>query len=193
MTDRPAAFLDRDGTLIREAEYLADPQGVELIARVPEALARLRELGYRLVVVTNQSGIARGLYGHDDYRRVAARLDELLQARGVPVDLTLHCPHHPEFSGPCRCRKPGLGMYREAAERLELSLEGSLFVGDKPSDVLPALALGGRGWLVRTGYGRDAEAAGRVPHGVRVVDDLWAVAEAAPPAPGGKGGEGARP
>lgn len=177
-----AAFLDRDGTLIREADYLADPKGVELLPGVPGALRRLRDLGYRIVVVTNQSGIARGLYDHDDYRRVAARLDELLAAHGTPVDLTLHCPHHPEFGGPCPCRKPALGMYREAAERLGLSLAGSLYVGDKPSDVLPALALGGAGWLVRTGYGAEAEAAGRVPHGVRVADDLAAVARLADPA-----------
>jgi D-glycero-D-manno-heptose 1,7-bisphosphate phosphatase len=190
----PAAFLDRDGTVIREADYLADPEGVALIPGVPDALHRLRELGYRLVIVTNQSGIARGLYGHDDYRRVAARLDRVLGEHGVPVDLTLHCPHHPEFSGPCECRKPGLGMYREARERLGIRLRGSVFVGDKPSDVLPALALGGRGWLVRTGHGARAEAAGRVPDGIRVADDLGEVAREvpsaqpgnldAPPAPG---------
>lgn len=188
----PAAFLDRDGTLIREADYLADPDGVALIPGVPEALRRLRELGYRLVVVTNQSGIARGLYSHDDYHRVAARLDRILAEHDVPVDLTLHCPHHPRFSGPCTCRKPGLGMYREAGRRLGLALDRSVYVGDKGSDVLPALALGGQGWLVRTGHGAEAEAAGRVPDGVRVADDLAAVAAAVAKgreAPGGCAGD----
>lgn len=182
--ESPAAFLDRDGTVIREADYLADPEGVALLPGVPEALRRLRQLGYRLVIVTNQSGIARGLYREADYRRVAARLDEVLSEHGVPVDLTLHCPHHPDFSGPCDCRKPALGMYLEAAERLGVALPGSIFVGDKVSDVLPAAALQGRGWLVRTGHGAETEARGGLPEGVEVVDDLRAVALAAPPAGG---------
>jgi D-glycero-D-manno-heptose 1,7-bisphosphate phosphatase len=170
-------FLDRDGTLIREADYLADPDGVELLPGVPEALRRMRGAGLALVVVTNQSGIARGLYGEGDYRAVAARLDQVLAAERAPVDATYHCPHHPDVSGPCDCRKPDLGMHRAAARDLGLDLRRSWFVGDKASDVGAARAAGGRGVLVRTGYGRDAEAAGAVPSDVRVVDDLAAAAD----------------
>ncbi len=167
---RPAVFLDRDGTLIEEKVYLADPDGVVLMSQAPDAIKTLREAGYAVVIVTNQSGIARGLYGESDYRAVAGRLDEMLQAAGTAVDATLYCPHHPDFGEPCRCRKPDTGMHRDAAETLGLSLENSYYVGDKVTDVLPAQELGGTGVLVRTGYGVDEEP--RMPNGVAVVDDL---------------------
>jgi D,D-heptose 1,7-bisphosphate phosphatase len=157
-----------------EREYLADPAGVEVLPGAVEGLKRLREAGYALVVVTNQSGIARGLYTVEDYRAVAQRLDEVLEGAGVPVDGTYYCPHYPPVTGPCACRKPGTGMYRQAAEELGLDLAASWYVGDKVSDVLPAAALGGRGILVRTGYGAEQEA--EVPADVAVVDDLAAAA-----------------
>jgi len=170
----PAVFLDRDGTLIQEADYLADPDGVALLGGVVEALRALRAEGYVLVVVTNQSGIARGLYTEDDYRAVAGRLEEVLKGAGAPVDATYHCVHHPDFTGPCDCRKPGTGMYQEAARDLQLDLARSWYVGDKVTDVLPAIRLGGRGVLVRTGYGQAQEAS--VPEGTAVADDLGAAA-----------------
>lgn len=169
---RRAAFLDRDGTLIMERHYLADPAGVELIAGVGEALRELRRAGYALIVVTNQSGLARGLIRPEEYAAVERRVAALLAAEGVRLDGVYHCPHHPDHTGACECRKPGLGLYRRAAAEHELELAGSLFVGDRESDVLPALALGGTGYLVRTGYG--AELGERVPEGVRVASDLAA-------------------
>ena len=174
MKIRPAVFIDRDGTLITEREYLADPDGIELIPGAVEAMKTLRDAGFALVVVTNQSGIARGLYTIDDYRAVAERLDGLLADRGVTVDATEFCPHHPDHTGPCGCRKPGTGMHRKAAEEHRLDLARSYFVGDKISDVLPASALGGQGILVRTGYG--SESAGETAADVWVVDDLAAAA-----------------
>lgn len=167
---RPAVFLDRDGTLIQEAVYLADPEGVVLVPGATAALQRLRDGGFALVVVTNQSGIARGLYRENQYHAVAARLDALLEEAGTPVDATLYCPHHGDFGSPCTCRKPDVGMHRKAAADLGLSLADSYYVGDKVSDVLPALELGGKGVLVRTGFGVDEEA--RLPAGVEVVDDI---------------------
>ncbi len=172
---RPAVFVDRDGTLIVERDYLADPAGVKLVQGAVEALASLRASGFALVVVTNQSGIARGLYRLEDYHAVAARLDAVLGLAGVPVDGTWYCPHHPDHTGPCACRKPGVGMYVQAAGELGLDLQASWYVGDKITDVLPALELGGRGILVRSGYGRDLESAAPAP--VTVVDDLPAAAE----------------
>lgn len=171
---RPAVFVDRDGTLIVDRDYLADPAGVKLIPGAVEALRALREAGYALVVVTNQSGIARGLYTLADYRAVAARLDALLAEAGAGVDGTWFCPHHPDVHGPCACRKPGTGMYREAAARLGLDLAASWYVGDKVTDVLPALELGGQGVLVRTGYGREEEPA--LPPGAVAADDLGGAA-----------------
>jgi D-glycero-D-manno-heptose 1,7-bisphosphate phosphatase len=167
VTLRPAAFLDRDGTIMGERHYLADPRGVELIPGALEALRALRDADFALVIVTNQAGIARGLYTLDDYHAVAARLDEVLEAEGVPVDGTWFCPHHPDKTGPCACRKPGTGMYLEAARSLGLDVEASYYVGDKITDVLPAAELGGRGILVRTGYGNE--------HETDVTGDVWVV------------------
>ncbi|HSJ07170.1 MAG TPA: HAD family hydrolase [Longimicrobiales bacterium] len=167
---RPAAFLDRDGTIIKEREYLADPAGVELIDGVVDALRLLAASGYALVVVTNQSGIARGLYTEAQFRAVQERLESILGGAGVHLDGVYHCPHHPDVAGPCACRKPGLGMYRDAARQLDLDVSVSLYIGDRLRDVLPARALGGRGFLVRTGYGADEAAA--APAEVEVVDDL---------------------
>lgn len=171
---RPAVFVDRDGTIIAEKSYLADPTRVELIPGSAEALRRLRDAGFALVVVTNQSGIARGLYGEDDYAAVAARVDELLEAFGARPDETRYCPHHPDVTGSCDCRKPDTGMHRRAAGSLGLDPTRSYFVGDKVSDVLPAQALEGQGILVRTGYGSEQETS--VPDGTWVVDDLAAAA-----------------
>lgn len=168
--DRPAVFLDRDGTLIRERDYLSDPEDVELVDGTVEALRDLRQAGYYLIVTTNQSGIARGYYTEEDYRAVADRLDVLLRRAGTPVDATFYCPHHPEETGPCSCRKPGTGMHREAIRRFGLDPKRSWFVGDKLSDLLPARRLGGRAILVRTGYGMEAEP--ELPGDFFVADDL---------------------
>ncbi|MGE0161210.1 MAG: D-glycero-alpha-D-manno-heptose-1,7-bisphosphate 7-phosphatase [Gemmatimonadales bacterium] len=171
---KPAVFIDRDGTLITERSYLADPEGVELVPGAVEALADLRAAGFALVTVTNQSGIARGLYREADYHAVANRVAEVLDAAGVPPDDVRYCPHHPDVTGPCDCRKPATGMYLRSAALLGIDPAASYFVGDKVTDVLPAIALGGRGILVRTGYGAEQER--QVPPGVRVVDDLRAAA-----------------
>ena len=167
---RPAVFIDRDGTLIQERRYLADPTGVEMIAGVMDAVRALKDGGFAVVVVTNQSGIARGLYTLEDYEAVAARVAEVLRENGASVDGVYFCPHHPEVTGDCDCRKPGTGMYQAAAEELDLDLARSYYVGDKVTDVLPGIALGGVPILVRTGYGVEHEAA--VPRETHVVQDL---------------------
>ena len=180
----PAVFLDRDGTLVEDTHYPSDPDEVRLIRGVPEALRLLRDAGYRLVVVTNQSGLARGLVTPSQYRAVAARVNSLLDAAGSRVDATFFCPHHPEFSG--------LGLHREAARKLRIDLSRSWYVGDKASDVLPALEAGGRGVLVRTGKGAEVEASGGLPEGIEVVDDLLAAAGRIRAADGTSGGPGSR-
>lgn len=145
---RAAAFLDRDGTLIRDAHFLRDPAQVELLPGVPAALRALRDAGYALVVVTNQSGIARGMLRESDYEATRMRLDELLAAHGVTLDASYHCPHHPDVTGPCDCRKPGTELHRRAASALGLDVTRSLYLGDRWRDVAPALTLGGRGILI---------------------------------------------
>lgn len=171
---RRAVFLDRDGTIIVEREYLADADAVHLVPGTVEALRALRHAGLALVVTTNQSGIARGYYGEEQYRAVAARLEDTLAEQGVRLDATYYCPHHPDYTGPCECRKPATGMFRQAARDLGLDLSRSFYVGDRLKDVLPALELGGQAILVRTGYGAEEER--DAPASVHVVDDLLAAA-----------------
>lgn len=120
--------------------YVSHPDQVRLIPGIAAALKRFREAGCALVVVTNQSGIGRGLYSWDDYDSVAARLVELLAAEGVAFDAVLACAHAPEE--PCGWRKPAPGMIREAARLLALDLGRSLLVGDKLSDLEAAAAAG---------------------------------------------------
>ena len=168
---RPAVFLDRDGTILVEKEYLADPAQVELVDGAADGLRRLRDAGYALVVVTNQSGIARGLYGEREYRAVDDRMRELLADEGVAIDAAYHCPHHPEFSGPCDCRKPAAGMFEQAIRELGLDPARSWLVGDRLRDLEPGPKIGARGViLVRTGYGADEE--GGAAGDVRVAADL---------------------
>ena len=171
---RRAVFADRDGTIIEDHHYVADPARVSLIPGAPKALMRLREMGFALVIVTNQSGIGRGLYTLADYHRVAAEVERQLAAAGVVMDGTYFCPEGPGGDPETTCRKPSPAMYRTAAAALGLETEGSYFVGDKPSDVLPARTLGGTGILVRTGFGKIEER--RVAGSFRVVDDLAAAA-----------------
>ncbi len=168
---RPAVFLDRSGTLIREPDYPIDPRTIELVPGVGEALHRLRRAGYLLVVVTNQSGIARGLFTEEEYRTVAARVEALLAGAGARPDRTEFCPHDPRISGPCDCRKPGVGMHLRAAEALDVDLARSWCVGDQVRDMLPARKLGMAGAvLVRTGHG--GEEAPIVPPWAQVAADL---------------------
>ena len=190
LSGRPAVFIDRDGTLIVEKSYLADPDGVQLVPGAARALRRLEEAGFVVVVVTNQSGIARGLYTLEDYHAVAARLEKELAARDAAPHATYFCPHHPESTGPCACRKPGTGMHRSAGERFGVDYRASYFIGDKLSDVLPAEELGGQGILVRTGYGD--EWTSEIPEGCWVADDLpTAVERILRRAGGSDGGSGA--
>lgn len=145
---RAAAFLDRDGTIIRDTEYLRDPADVELLPGVAPVIAALNAARIPVIVVTNQSGIARGLMTEADYTRVAMRLDALLAAEGARLDATYHCPHLPEISGPCECRKPGVLLYRRAMADHALDASASAYAGDRWRDIAAADAFGGRGYLV---------------------------------------------
>ena len=107
-----------------------------------------------MIVVTNQSGIARGLLTEQDYERVRMRLDKLLDAEGARIDASYHCPHHPDFSGPCECRKPGLKLYLQAAAEHGLDLSRSFYVGDRMRDVYPTLNLHGQGILIQLSTSR---------------------------------------
>ncbi|MGQ0650184.1 MAG: D-glycero-alpha-D-manno-heptose-1,7-bisphosphate 7-phosphatase [Gemmatimonadaceae bacterium] len=145
---RPAAFLDRDGTIIEDAHYLADASRVRLLPGAADAVRALHEAGVPPVVITNQSGIAQGLITEAQYLAVRNRVEELFRDVGAPLAGSWHCPHYPSISTACDCRKPGTGLYRQAALALDLALDRSLYVGDRRRDVEPALEVGGYGVLV---------------------------------------------
>gem|GEM_PF-277154 len=143
-----AVFLDRDGTIVEDVGYLRDPAQVRLLPGAAGALRRLNAGGFLTIVVTNQSGIARGLLSAEDYFRTERRLDQLLEESGARIDGHYFCPHLPEVTGACECRKPGTLLYRQAAERFGIDLSRSWWIGDRERDVLPAEAFGGRSVLL---------------------------------------------
>ena len=171
MSRRPAVFLDRDGTIIEDVGYLQAPGQVRLLPGAGPAIGRLNAAGWLTVVVTNQSGIARGLLSEDDYYRTERRLDELLAQTGARIDAHYFCPHLPEVTGACECRKPGLLLYQQAAARLDIDLSRSWWVGDRARDVLPSAAFGARGILV-LGSLAETAGSGTAPHRVLQSPDL---------------------
>jgi D-glycero-D-manno-heptose 1,7-bisphosphate phosphatase len=158
-----AVFLDRDGTVNVERDYLHRSEDFTFIPGAPAAIRLLREAGYRIVVVTNQSGIARGYYDEEALHRIHRHMDELLSREGAAVDAYYHCPHHPDgtvdrYRAICDCRKPLPGMLRQAAADLHLDLSVSYIIGDKLADVEAGQAAGCRPILVETGYGATEKA-----------------------------------
>lgn len=156
-----AVFLDRDGTINVEKEYLYQAKEFEFIPGAPEAIRLLNQAGTLVVVVTNQSGVARGYYTEDDVHNLHRHIARELERFGAHVDDWLYCPHHPAGRGsyalPCNCRKPLPGLLQEAAARHDIDLENSTMIGDKLADIEAGRAAGCRTILVRTGYGTDDE------------------------------------
>lgn len=154
-----AVFFDRDGTLIKEKHYLKDPDGVELTEGAAECIRALKRAGFLIVIVSNQSGIARGMMTEEEVRRVNDRLAALLREEGAQADGIYFCPHHPAgsiaaYSFECDCRKPKTGMAVRAASELGIDLSASYMVGDKAADIFFGKNAGMKGcFLVMTGYG----------------------------------------
>jgi len=171
-----AVFLDRDGTVVDDPGFLHEPAKVKLLPGAAQAIKKLNERGFLVIIVTNQSGIARGLYTVEDYEGVQRRLIELLEKQGAHIDGAYFCPHHPQFTGPCDCRKPGSKLFQEAQQALDIDLTRSWWIGDRLADVQPARVLGGEGILVATGDGNLHQGQARAL-GVMVVADLAAAAD----------------
>ncbi|WP_224982556.1 D-glycero-beta-D-manno-heptose 1,7-bisphosphate 7-phosphatase [Geomonas agri] len=181
MEQRRAVFLDRDGTINEEVQYLSRAEQFRLIPGVPYALQRLKDAGFLLVVVTNQSGIGRGLYDEAALEAIHDRMHEELGDFGITIDACYFCPHHPEhgvgdYRVECSCRKPAPGMLQQAARDFDIDLSRSYMIGDKLADVEAGINAGCRALMVRTGYG--AADSARLPKGVRAYEDLQAAVEA---------------
>ncbi len=174
----PAVFLDRDGTLIDEVGYLDRLERLVLFPYSIDAVRLLNRAGFRVVVVTNQAGVAHGMFEETFVAETHRYLDEKLAAAGARVDGYYYCPHHPNagieaYRIKCDCRKPGTGMIRSAARDLALDIPRSFVVGDRWLDIEMARASGAAGILVRTGYGKAEESRPRdgvKPHAI--VDNL---------------------
>lgn len=172
---KKAVFLDRDGTINEEREYLWQVEEFRFIDGAIEGIRLLNAAGFMVVVVTNQSGIGRGYYTEDDLERLHRYMDAELEKSGVKIAACYYCPHHPlhgvgQYATECACRKPLPGMLLQAARELDIDLAASWMVGDKKADVDAGVAAGCRPVLVRTGYG-EAET-GLLSEGVPVVKDL---------------------
>jgi D-glycero-D-manno-heptose 1,7-bisphosphate phosphatase len=162
---KPAVFLDRDGVVIEDSHYLGSADCVRLLPGAAEAIAALNRAGWAVVVVTNQSGVARGLFTEADVNAVHTHLAQLLGGYGAEIDAFHFCPHHSEaevarFRVDCDCRKPRPGMLLRAAAELGIDLAASWMIGDRVSDLEAGAAVGCRTVLVRTGHGAVVNAAG---------------------------------
>jgi D-glycero-D-manno-heptose 1,7-bisphosphate phosphatase len=176
---RPAVFLDRDGTMIREVQFLRRPEDVHWLPATIDAVRMLKRAGFLVCVATNQSGVGRGLYSEDDVRRIHEVMAGVLDTAEASIDAWYFCPHHPDAALPafrqvCDCRKPKAGMARQAAGTFDVDLDRSFVVGDRLTDIALATGVGARGILVRTGYGEHtlSEHAGEAPGAAVVAHDL---------------------
>jgi D-glycero-D-manno-heptose 1,7-bisphosphate phosphatase len=162
VTGQAAVLLDRDGTLIEEVGYLDRPERVELYPYSADAIRALNRAGLRIVMVTNQSGVARGFFSEAVVHAVHGHIERLLAEADAHIDAYYYCPHHPdgkvaEYARVCDCRKPGRGLVDRAVRELGIDPGRSFAVGDRWLDVALAREVGAAGVLVRTGYGLTEE------------------------------------
>jgi D-glycero-D-manno-heptose 1,7-bisphosphate phosphatase len=158
--NRGGVFLDRDGTINHEVDFLRSPDQLRLLDGSAGAIRELNEGGWRVFVITNQSGIARGLLTECQLADVHTKLLAELKSHGASVDAIYYCPHHPDYGEPpyrldCDCRKPKPGMLMRAAKEFQIDLNQSFVVGDRMLDIQAGNAAGARSVLVLTGYGNE--------------------------------------
>ena len=158
MKKNAAVFLDRDGTINEEVGYLDSIDKLKLFANTAEAIRLINESGMKAVVMTNQSGVAKGYFTEEFVRTVHERIEEMLRERGAFIDAFYYCPHHQTegigvYLQSCACRKPGAGMLIQASKELDIDLRRSYTVGDMLKDIQVARTVGAKGILVKTGYG----------------------------------------
>lgn len=171
---RQFVLLDRDGTVIVERHYLADPEQVALLPNAAEGLRQMREMGLGLAIITNQSGIGRGFFDQARLQQIHDRMTELLAAAGLTLDGLYVCPHTPDDE--CLCRKPRTGLIELAAQELHFDPAACFVIGDKASDIEMGRRAGATTLLVRTGYGEQQLSANHSPPDY-IVDDLLDAAQ----------------
>lgn len=159
----PAIFIDRDGTINEDFGYISKPSDLVIYPWVAEAVRLINEAEFKTIVVTNQSGVARGIYTEDDLRIIHTRMISELQKQSARIDGVYYCPHHPDYGDEryrreCECRKPSPGMLHAAAREHKIDLARSFVIGDKASDINLASNVGAKGALVLTGYGNETRA-----------------------------------
>lgn len=179
MSGAPAVFVDRDGTLIREVDFLISLDQMEILPWVPESIQLLRANGFKVVVVTNQSAVARGFLRENDLQQIHHELEGRLARSSAFLDAIYYCPHHPTegvdaYRRSCDCRKPNVGMALQAATELNLDLRSSYVVGDQSGDMGLAAGIGAKGVLIE-GHARKGihGAAGAANY---IAKDLWEAA-----------------
>jgi D-glycero-D-manno-heptose 1,7-bisphosphate phosphatase len=169
-------ILDRDGVINQDSDqYVKSPEEWIPLRGSLEAIAKLNKANYRVVIATNQSGIARGLFNLDTLNAMHKKMNDLLAQHGGRVDGVFFCPHGPEDH--CNCRKPKPGLFQQIARRLCTELKGVPAVGDSLRDIQAARHVGAKPYLVLTGKGKRTLEAARLPDEIAVFDDLFSVAE----------------
>lgn len=132
---KKALFLDRDGIINKEINYLHKIEDFELVDGIIDLCKDFKESGYIIIVITNQAGIARGKYSEEDFEKLTIWMIDLFKQNSINISEVYHCPHHPDFTGQCECRKPNIGMILQAQEKYDIDLSRSVLVGDKESDI----------------------------------------------------------
>lgn len=150
-----AIFLDRDGVINKEVSHLSDPKDFEFIQGSIEALKVLKQKGFLLIIITNQAGIARGLFTEETLKLIHHKMIKVLEQNNIRLDDIFYCPHHPEFTGSCDCRKPKPGMILKAKAKYNIDLTKSFMVGDTLNDIQTGNAVKCKTVLVLTGYGAE--------------------------------------
>ncbi|HEX3533671.1 MAG TPA: HAD family hydrolase [Gemmatimonadaceae bacterium] len=173
MTRLPDAFfLDRDGTVMEDAHYIKSPDQVRLIPGAAAAVKKINDAGIPVIVITNQSGIGRGIFTVKDYEAVKARFESLLALEGAHVDGSYYCPDHPAATGPSRCRKPATQMFEDAIRDFELDPANVVYIGDRWRDVAASRKLGGRGIMIASHMTTDEDRRKAEEDGIETAPSL---------------------
>lgn len=169
-----AVFLDRDGTINEEVGYLSRLEDLKIYANAAEAIRLMKEKDFLAIVITNQSGVARGFFSEEFILTVHNKINEYLKTHGTSLDALYYCPHHPRYGNEqyrkeCSCRKPQPGLLLQAAEDFNIDMKSSYVIGDMPRDMDIARTVGAKGVMVKTGYGRNVVATGKPDY---IAEDL---------------------